>query len=487
MNGIYVYLALREIAPLLLKKFVRRVSIRERLVQIEFDKKSLFVSLFPPALGFYFGNAISDFDRLSHFDDHISNSQFVMIGQSGYRPIIEIDAEKVVYGQKQTLKIKLLFYKDAPNMSVEIDGSKKHLFMRHVEKSARQSIFDMTVEQLADKELLTKNFEGIDKFLAHELNQENFEKLKATISGEFCKPRLVSVCPMRISLFSQEYIKEYDSWNDLLADGIQRFLRHMQEISALKQRENLIKKLEKKFYELVARKTDPATLESNRIAGELILANTLKIKRGADQVVLFNPYTQQKIDIKLDPAKTPRENAEIYFKKYKKLKHGIPKIEEQINKITKQIEVLKSGAEIQGDKTKASSVVQKQDKMVLPFREFVLPSGSKVYVGKNAKSNMELTFRFARPDDYFFHIRGCEGAHAILKPVLQKGQNVRKEDIAMAAAIAAYFSKAKTQKNVPVSYTQRKYLKKSKKGKLGTAVLMKEKVIFVDPGLPSDS
>jgi predicted ribosome quality control (RQC) complex YloA/Tae2 family protein len=55
----------------------------------------------------------------------------------------------------------------------------------------------------------------------------------------------------------------------------------------------------------------------------------------------------------------------------------------------------------------------------------------------------------------------------------------------MAAAIAAYFSKAKKQKNVPISYTQRKFIKKNKKGKLGSVILMREEVIFVDPGLPS--
>jgi len=105
-------------------------------------------------------------------------------------------------------------------------------------------------------------------------------------------------------------------------------------------------------------------------------------------------------------------------------------------------------------------------------------------VGKNAKSNLMLTFKFARPDDYFFHIRGYKGAHTILRPKLQKGKNPQQEDIETAAAIAAYYSKAKGQRNVPVSYTQRKYLKKSKKGKLGSVILMREEVIFVDPGLP---
>jgi predicted ribosome quality control (RQC) complex YloA/Tae2 family protein len=206
-----------------------------------------------------------------------------------------------------------------------------------------------------------------------------------------------------------------------------------------------------------------------------------------ERVKVFNPYAQQEIEINLDPAKGPRENAEDYFKRYKKLKRGIPKKQEQIRKLKTQIESLKSSVDFEKDTRGKSTVPEKEKKVSLPFREFVLDSGSKVYVGKNAKSNMELTFRFARPDDYFFHIRGYEGAHTILRPVMQKGQNIKKDDIEKAASIAAYFSKAKTQKKVPVSYTQRKYLKKSKKGKLGTVVLMRESVVFVDPGLPSDT
>jgi predicted ribosome quality control (RQC) complex YloA/Tae2 family protein len=107
-----------------------------------------------------------------------------------------------------------------------------------------------------------------------------------------------------------------------------------------------------------------------------------------------------------------------------------------------------------------------------------------VYVGKHARSNQELTFAFARPNDYFFHIRSYEGAHVILRAKIPRGQRPNKRDIDDAASIAAYFSKAKKQKNVPVSYTQRKYLKRNRKGKLGSVILMREDVVFVDPGLP---
>ena len=128
--------------------------------------------------------------------------------------------------------------------------------------------------------------------------------------------------------------------------------------------------------------------------------------------------------------------------------------------------------------------VGKKHSVSRPFREFMLASGSIVYVGKSARSNDELTFGFARPHDYFFHIRGYEGSHVILRAKVSRTQKPQKQDMMTAASIAAFYSKAKTQKNVPVSYTQRKYVKKDKKGKPGAAIMMREQVMFVDPGLP---
>lgn len=59
-----------------------------------------------------------------------------------------------------------------------------------------------------------------------------------------------------------------------------------------------------------------------------------------------------------------------------------------------------------------------------------------------------------------------------------------KQALAEAAAIAAYYSKARTSKHVPVSYTEKRYVKKVRKAPPGTAAMLREKVIFVDPKLP---
>ena len=66
-------------------------------------------------------------------------------------------------------------------------------------------------------------------------------------------------------------------------------------------------------------------------------------------------------------------------------------------------------------------------------------------------------------------------------------KEIDKKYILSAASIAAYYSKARNGGNVPVAYTERKYVKKKKGFREGTVILEKEKVIFVKPGLPENA
>ncbi len=487
MNGIYLHLVLKEISPTIINKFIHRISFQDRLIQIEFDDDSLFISLYPQILGLYIGKKNSKFLKLNFFDEHLKGAHITHIQQIGFAPVVDLFLARVEYGQQISFKIKLSFYKEGPNLSLFLGSARRDLFLRYIEKATKTSVLNMPPDVLENKELLLKNFEGIDKTLAEELNRGTFEKLRNIINGEPHKPRVISTFPLKISLFADEFVREYDSWNELFKEEINFYVEEKERLSYENKRKNEIRKIEQKIAKLKKEIADKEAIEFYRIAGELILMNIPKIKKGMEKVKLFDPYTQQDIEIKLNPIKDAHKNAEEYFKKYRKMKRGVPKIAERIKQLEKEINLLKSGVEITKKIPKISDVITVKEKKTLPFREFILDSGSHIYVGKDARSNMELTFKFARPDDYFFHIRGYEGAHTILRPVLKKGQNIRRNDIEKAAAIAAYFSKAKNQKNVAVSYTQRKYLKKSRKGKLGTVVLMREDVIFVNPALPSDT
>jgi predicted ribosome quality control (RQC) complex YloA/Tae2 family protein len=61
-----------------------------------------------------------------------------------------------------------------------------------------------------------------------------------------------------------------------------------------------------------------------------------------------------------------------------------------------------------------------------------------------------------------------------------------KSLIYIAASIAAYYSKARNGKHIPVAYCEKKYVKKKKGFNQGAVVMEKEKVIFVDPKVPEN-
>ena len=73
------------------------------------------------------------------------------------------------------------------------------------------------------------------------------------------------------------------------------------------------------------------------------------------------------------------------------------------------------------------------------------------------------------------------GSHVILKGA---HRSTPKRIIELAAAIAAHFSSARHSKTVPVLYAEKRYVRKPRKSRPGTAVCQRGKTIFVAPGLP---
>jgi predicted ribosome quality control (RQC) complex YloA/Tae2 family protein len=119
----------------------------------------------------------------------------------------------------------------------------------------------------------------------------------------------------------------------------------------------------------------------------------------------------------------------------------------------------------------------------LPFRIFRIHEKFSVWVGKDSVSNDLLTMKHSNQFDLWFHVRGASGSHTILK-FDDKNVVPDKSLILKAASVAAYYSKARNARNVPVAYCERKYVRKKKGFKSGAVVMEKEKVVFVNPGLP---
>jgi predicted ribosome quality control (RQC) complex YloA/Tae2 family protein len=247
--------------------------------------------------------------------------------------------------------------------------------------------------------------------------------------------------------------------------------------------------------------------ERLRKFGEIIVANMGKIKRGTREARLPDIYDadQREMAIPLEPKLSPQANAEVYFKRAKKTLRRADRAAEQLKTAEARLralrhlkadvespdtsehrmgEVVEALRQEPAEKRKTETPVdEKAERLGIRPRRYIVPGGWTVLVGRSARENDVLTHRYAAPSDLWFHARQAQGSHVVLRRLKKKTQ-VPREAILQAAAIAAYYSKARTSKHVPVSYTEKRYVKKVKKGGPGTAAMLREKVVFVTPSLP---
>ena len=110
---------------------------------------------------------------------------------------------------------------------------------------------------------------------------------------------------------------------------------------------------------------------------------------------------------------------------------------------------------------------------------YPLQQGWQVLVGRTDADNDFLSFRLARPEDWWFHVRGMPGSHAILQG--PPGAVPDRATLMRAAAIAAYHSKARHAGVVPVSGTHARDVTKPRGAPAGTVQIRHERVFKVRP------
>lgn len=114
--------------------------------------------------------------------------------------------------------------------------------------------------------------------------------------------------------------------------------------------------------------------------------------------------------------------------------------------------------------------------------EHDLGGGWRVLAGRTAQDNDRLSLKVARANDWWFHVRGMPSSHVILQG--PDGEEPSREILRRAAAVAAYYSKARGGGVTPVSATRAQYVTKPRGAKPGTVQIRKEVVLKVRPGLP---
>lgn len=233
--------------------------------------------------------------------------------------------------------------------------------------------------------------------------------------------------------------------------------------------------------------------EDLKIFADLLSINIYKIEKGMKKISVENIYDNMKeIEISLDERKSPRENIEAYYKKYKKLKTAdeiikaeLPKIEEEmkyIKQILETIEIITELNELSEIEEELISLgyirKSKKNKQKLEKSKpyiFETGSGALIYVGKNNLQNENLTLKFANKNDIFFHAQDVPGSHVILR-----GANLTENDYKIAGFLAGYYSYFKNEGYANVDYTEKKHIRKAKGTGLGMVYYDNYKTLFID-------
>lgn len=233
--------------------------------------------------------------------------------------------------------------------------------------------------------------------------------------------------------------------------------------------------------------------EDLKIFADLLSINIYKMEKGMKKIVLENIYdNMNEVEISLDEKKSPRENIESYYKKYKKLKTAdeiikqeLPKIETEIAYIKQILETIEIITELNelseieeelislGYVKKSKKNKQKLEKSK-PY-VFETKSGALIYVGKNNLQNENLTLKVANKNDIFFHAQDVPGSHVILR-----GANLTEDDYKIAGFLAGYYSYFKNEGYANVDYTEKKHIRKAKGTGLGMVYYDNFKTLFID-------
>lgn len=223
---------------------------------------------------------------------------------------------------------------------------------------------------------------------------------------------------------------------------------------------------------------------------DLLMANISNLNAGIETATLPNFYSNLPEQIKLKKEFSIQKNAEIYYRKAKnreleitKLNEGIATKQQQADMLNHQLTRLQQTDNLQALRQLIDEFnlrhPEKEIKVSLPYREVEF-SGFKIWIGKNAQSNDELTQRFSHKEDLWLHAKDVSGSHVLIK--YQAGKPFPKPVIERAAQLAAYYSKRKTDSLCPVSVTTKKFVRKRKSDPSGMVVVERENVIMVEPG-----
>ncbi len=234
-----------------------------------------------------------------------------------------------------------------------------------------------------------------------------------------------------------------------------------------------------------------------RLWGELITANLHRLQKGSGSYTVENYYDNMNpLTIRVDPALDPTQNANRFYKEYRKAKTAEAVLTERIAQGEAELQYFDSVLDAlsradserelyaireelsAGGYLRKKSGKKLQKQKPLPPMVFRSSDGFRILVGRNNVQNDRLSLKTANKRDWWFHTQQSPGSHVILETIDGEASDTAMEEAAM---IAAFCSKAKGSSLVPVDYTRVKQLKKPVGAKPGKVIYHEYYTMIVTP------
>jgi predicted ribosome quality control (RQC) complex YloA/Tae2 family protein len=297
-------------------------------------------------------------------------------------------------------------------------------------------------------------------------------------------------------------------------DALDQFYQNQGVLNLLRQRRNDLDQILRREQERCEKKAglqwetvqEAEKVGHLRLYGELLTANLHQISQGTEASVhnFYEPDDAPAV-IPMDPRLTPSENAQAYFRRYRKARHGAEiaavHYDETLRELTyldsvqtavHQSETLEGLLEIKEElqdsgyikKEPASrkKIVKQPERAVADNIGKTVYLGFEIYCGKNNKQNDFLTMKMAKGEDIWLHTKDIPGSHVLIKN--RGGRPVPQEVLDKAARWAAWHSKARQSSKAPVDYTERKNVWKPNGARPGMALYKNQQTLYVSPEEP---
>lgn len=437
-----------------------------------------------------------------------------------------IDSIKKVDASKSSVRLVLpgLEYRDPPQQNkLNIAASSTDIIVDKINSltdkklsSAVLSVIEGVSPALAGELvyraggdcLVSEADENKKQRLAFEINTLKSMILSRTVSPSAVisdEGKFVDFSFTPLTGYSSGYeFKSYPDLSALLDDFYferERYARTRSKAEDLfKTVNNLIERTAKKIANQQTELDECAGRETKKIYAELINANLYRLQKGAFEYELENYYDDNRpVKIPVRPDYTPSQNAQRYYKEYRKAQTAQVKLTELIEKgnqeldylVTVRDELNRAGSERElneirlelsaGGYIKRKVGTKNKNAKPQPPLRIDAPDGFYLLVGRNNMQNDILSFKTAAKTDMWFHVQKSPGSHVVL---VCDGREPTDAALEFAAKTAGYYSSLREAGSAAVDYTLVKNLKKPNGAKPGFVIYYTYQSVIIKPEKP---